>query len=330
MSENLRVLFLTSQWPTPENPSNAPFVKREVEALRQTGVHMDVFIYAGGWNPLRYIRAIRQLHRKLREDQFDLIHVRFGQCGLVARAQRRLPIVITYGGSDIEATAPPDATAIKRIQYRILRMVSRNMARWVDEVIVVADHLGQKLPRPDYHVIPSGLDLSLFRPIEQTAARQQLNLPKDKKLVAFIANPKKPIKRFSLAEQTCQIAQQSIPDLELLIVHGRPAEEIPIYMNACDALLLTSTNEGSPNVVKEALACNLPVVSVDIGDVHTHIKNIPGCVLCEDDSPQTIANGLVSILRKPTRLSVADKMTGLDNIAQAKKIIAVYQATLSR
>src|SRR5690349_10858011 len=103
-SRPLKVLFITSQYPTPERPAYAPFVEREVRSLRHAGVEVDVLAYDGGWSPGKYWRAVREMYRRMNNQKYDLIHAYFGQCGLVARAQTRLPIVITYGGSDVEGS----------------------------------------------------------------------------------------------------------------------------------------------------------------------------------------------------------------------------------
>src|SRR5260370_21966244 len=112
--------------------------------------------------------------------------------------------------------------------------------------------------RPD--VIPSGLDVERFRLIPHAEARRHVGLPSDRRLVLFVGSPTSSRKRYDLARQAVAIVQRSLP-AELVLGWAVPHERIPYYMNACDALVFTSRQEGSPNVVKEALACNLPLVS---------------------------------------------------------------------
>jgi len=180
----LRVLFVTSQWGGKEGVGGAPFIRREVEALRACGLDVDVFAYDGAWSPLVYLRAIRALRRRLRRRSYDVVHARFGQCGLVGRAQWRVPVVITYGGSDVQGAL--FTTGRERLKNYLLRTVSWGLSMLVDEVIVVARHLGESLPRRHYHVIPSGIDFALFRPVDQQRARTQLvqYLPALKLLIA--------------------------------------------------------------------------------------------------------------------------------------------------
>lgn len=323
----MHIVYVTSQYPSERMPIGSPFVVREVESLRQLGIEVTVFPYTGGLNPLKYWQAIRQLRRLLRQEQFDLVHAMFGQCGIVARGQWRLPVVISYGGSDVEGK--PSKQILDMVKKGIMLPMSRILSLLVDEVIVVSDHLGRKLPRRSYTVVPAGVDFELFAPIDKQEARQQLGLPENKRLVLFAANPAKYIKRYPLAAKACEIAQETLPDLELIVLQNRPPKDVPVFMSACDALIVTSTNEGSPNVVKEALACNLPVVSVDVGDVRERVAGIDGCIVCDDDDPQTIAAALVEILQTPQRLHAREQIDDLDIRIAAEKIVNVYRKALN-
>ncbi len=323
----LRVLFVTSQWGGKEGVGGAPFIRREVEALRACVLDVDVFAYDGAWSPLVYLRAIRALRRRLRRRSYDVVHARFGQCGLVARAQWRVPVVITYGGSDIQGSL--EFSGVRRLRNYLLRFVSWILSLLVDEVIVVSDHLGKMLPRRAYHVIPSGVDFALFQPLDPQAARTQLALPHDKRLVLFAGNPDNKQKRYGLAVRAFERAAASI-DAELVVLTGQPSSRVPLFMSACDVLLLTSFNEGSPNVVKEALACNLPVVSVDVGDVRERIGSVAGCVLCDSDEPEVIADALCTVLKQPQRLSSREAIRDLDEKVMAAKVVGVYHRALAK
>lgn len=323
----LRVLFVTSQWGGKEGVGGAPFIRREVEALRACGLDVDVFAYDGAWSPSAYLRAIRTFRRRLRKRPFDIVHARFGQCGLVGRAQWHVPVVITYGGSDVQGSL--EFSGMARFRNYLLRFVSWGLSLLVDEVIVVADHLGKMLPRRTYHVIPSGIDFALFEPVDQQVARTRLALPQHKRLVLFAGNPDNKQKRYGLAARAFEIAAASI-DAELVVLTGQPSSYVPLFMSACDVLLLTSFNEGSPNVVKEALACNLPVVSVDVGDVRERIGSIEGCVLCESSEPAVIADALLTVLKQSRRLSSREAVRDLDGKVMAADVVSVYQKALGK
>ena len=185
---SLRILFVTTQWSEADGAKGAPFVGREIEALRARGLDVDVFTYTGGWSLWAYLRAIRLLRARLKQAHYDIVHVRFGQCGLVGRAQWKVPVVITYGGSDVQG-ALSDSVSM-RLKVIMLRSVSWVVSLLADEVIVVARHLGEKLPRRTFHVIPSGIDFVLFRPIDRQQARAQLALPPGQTAGAFRRQPR--------------------------------------------------------------------------------------------------------------------------------------------
>jgi len=114
----------------------------------------------------------------------------------------------------------------------------------------------------------------------------------------------------------------------LVVAWRVPHRDIPLYMSACDALVFTSMQEGSPNVVKEALACDLPVVSVSVGDVAQHIQNLDGCELCLDDSPETIAAALGRVLRRDGRIAGREAVQALDENVMTRKVLNIYKSIL--
>jgi glycosyltransferase involved in cell wall biosynthesis len=329
MARPLRVLTITNKLPTPEQPCTTVFVKRQVEFLRAAGVKVDVFQFNGGRRPWRYVLAWLTLHARLwtRRRRYDLVHAQFGQTGLLA-LPKRLPLVVTFRGSDLQGIVGRDG-AITRVG-RLLQWVSRFVARRADAVVVVSEHMKRYLPPAiDAAVIPSGLDLELLRPHPQDAARRRLGLPLDRRLVLFAANPALPRKRFNLARQAVDLLNQPVP-VDLVVAWGVPHADIPIYMSACDVLVLTSVHEGSPNVVKEALACDLPVVSVDTGDVSQRLAGIEGCEVCTDDSPATIAAALGRVLARGGRVASRQTVVPLDESLLAQKMIRVYRGALRR
>lgn len=318
--------MITSEWPTAEHPEWAPFIVRQVESLQQNGIQVEVFHFRGGRKLTNYLRAWFRLQRKVSTTQCDLIHAQWGQSALLA-LPKRLPLVVTFRGSDLKGIVG------EKGQYtlagRILSVVSRFAAYLADEVVVVSEQLAHCFSTRAYHVIPSGVDLTLFRCIPQTEARQRVNLPQDKYLILFAANPDHPVKRFSLAQAAVEKLTEDF-SVELVTTSNVPHVLMPDYMNACDALLLTSMHEGSPNVVKEALACNLPVVAVDVGDVRQRLGTIEGCVVCADDSPETIAQGLAQVVVRNQRVSGRDTVRDLDERLLIEKLISVYEQALSK
>src|SRR6266566_5873992 len=324
----IRVLMITSDWPDLASwGGTATFISRQVDFLRAAGVTVDVFRFHGGGNPVRYASAWLGVQRRLRRERYDLVHAQFGQSGLLA-LPKRVPLVVTFRGDDL-AGVLSNATGRLTAWGRLLPLLSRAVARRADATIVVSAHMKNFLHRQAQpHVIPSGLDLARFRLIPQAEARRHLGLPADRRLVLFVGNPTSSRKRYDLACQAVEIVKRSLP-AELVLGWAVPHEQIPYFMNACDALVFTSRQEGSPNVVKEALACNLPVVSVAIGDVPERLRDLAGCEVSADDRPETIAAALLRALSRGQRIAGRERMLELDEHLITERVIGVYRSVLA-
>ena len=305
----IRVLMITSAWPTPGRARTTYFIRRQAEFLQAAGVDVDVFHFEGAKRPWNYLLGWLRVRLRMARKRYHLAHAQFGQSGLLA-LPKGLPLVVTFRG---------DAG-------RLLQLVSQGVARCADATIVVSEHMKPFLHASvPTHVIPSGLDFGLFRPIPQDEARRHLGLPVDKRFLLFVGNPELPRKRYDLARQAVDVLNRSL-SAELLVGWGAPHDDIPFYMNAADALVFTSRQEGSPNVVKEALACNLPVVSVRVGDVPLRLQNVEGCELCDDDRPETIAAALERVLRRNRRVAGRDAVRDLDEQRLAQEVISIYRS----
>ena len=318
--------MLTTVWPTPDHPECAPFVVRQVQFLRKQGVEVAVFYVNGRKNPLAYFRAWINVQQELSRGSFDLIHAQWAQAALPSLPTRR-PLVVTFRGSDVEGII----TARQRHAASgwILRHIARGVARVATEAILVAARMTRLLPERNYHVIPSGLDLDLFQPCPQAEAQARLGLAPGLRYILFAAAADNPIKRFGLARAAVQLLDTR-HRARLIVTGGVEPTLMPLYMNACDALLLTSIHEGSPNVVKEALACNLPVISTDVGDVRERVEHVKGCVLCESDDPLVLATALGVVLDRRQRVEGRVAVQDLNESLLTRKVINVYELALSR
>jgi teichuronic acid biosynthesis glycosyltransferase TuaC len=323
---NMRVLMITCEWPNEKQPFGAPFIVRQVEFLRNAGVDIDVFFFRGAQSPVNYSRAWLQVRRKLRRGPYDLVHAQWAQSALLA-LPTALPLVVTFRGGESEGIVGPDGTYTMR--GRILQLVGSIIARRADELMIVSSHYRKFLPSREFHVVPSGLNFARLPLMPQAEARRQLKLPSEKRLVLFVGDPDEARKRLAHARDIVSRLPRDL-DAELVVAWNVPHDRIPIYMNACDALLFTSMYEGSPNVVKESLACNLPIVSTAVGDVPERLKGVDGCVVCWDESSEHMAEALARVLERRQRTNGRNSVLELDETRLAQRTIAVYRRAVAR
>jgi len=304
------VLVVTNMYPTAQDPAFGTFVRDEVEALRTLGAHMEVLLLNGKVSRWNYVWGLFQLWRRLRKYHYDVVHAHYVLAGLIGRMQRRVPLVVTFHGAEVA--------------IGWAATISRWLRDRCDAIIVTSHRVREDLGAPGAEVIAPGVDFSLFRPEKPVEARKRLGLPQDGELILF-AGRMDWDKRLEDVQQAVSLLRAKRPSAELVILSGQPHEVVPAYMNACDALLLISTYEGSPMVIKEALACNLPVVSSDVGDVAEMIRHADGCALC-DGSPEDAALKLDAILGRG-RLQRGREAAAHVSLGQsALQVLQVYAA----
>jgi glycosyltransferase involved in cell wall biosynthesis len=322
-----RVLVVTNLWPYEGDPGYGSFVKAQMESLGPLGVDYEVVFVNGRASKWNYLRGIGQVRRQLRAKDYDLIHAHFGHSGWVARWQFRAPLVVSFMGDDV--LGRPALSGRITLAGHFQRITGFILARLAAAVIVKSRQMATKLRMPSAHVIPNGVDLNLFRPMDQAQARKELGLAPGKKLVLFPYNPNEPRKRFDLIQAAVSLARDQVPSLELLMARGLPQEQVPLYMNAADVLVMASIFEGSPNAVKEAMATNLPVITVDVGDAAELIGPTAGCYLVQREA-RAIAEKIVEVCRSGGRTNGRDWIRRLSTEAVAEQIVAVYAEALRK
>lgn len=323
----MRVLMVTIQLPTRARPGTTAPVARQIESVRQAGVHVDVLEVKGA-RRLKYLQTLPRVWQ--RAARVDLVHAHYGYCGWLARSQLGKPVVVSFMGSDLLGTPDPSGRVCRA--SRLVVHADRWLARTVDAVIVKSPEMARVVAPVKGHVVPNGVDLETFRPMEPREARRLLGWPEGRRYVMFPGNPATPRKAYPLARAAVERAAPRIPEsVELVTLSGIAPEHVPTYMNACDAMLLTSFLEGSPNVVKEALACNLPIVSVPVGDVPDLLAGVGGCALCPRDA-DALGAALAQVLRERCRTDgrIALRRKGLDLASVAQRVISIYEAVLAR
>jgi glycosyltransferase involved in cell wall biosynthesis len=302
---DLRVLQLAT--------SNRSYFQNQVQVLESEGVECETLFVPnpreqGGRGPREYLSFYLQTLGRGIED-FDLIHVNYGLIGPLALAQPTRPVVLTLWGSDVMGPG-------------WLRHLSQFAARQSDAVISPSKSISRKIDTP-HEYIPFGIDTDLFSPIDRDDARERVGWPTDERIVLFPYDPERPVKNYALAERVVS----RVPDATLRTVSGVSYEDMPDYMNASDALLVTSEHESGPMAVCEAASSNLPVVSRDVGFVADVLDGIDHSSIAntEDELVSSLTNVLATRERSNGR-SVIDRYS-LNQLG--RELVSVYQKVLN-
>jgi teichuronic acid biosynthesis glycosyltransferase TuaC len=325
MTGSPRVLFVTNMWPDDVRPWYGTFVKVQAEGLRRLGLQIDVLTIPGYRSRGAYLAAAAQVAALNRRPRFDVVHAHYGHAGVVARLQIRAPLVVTFYGSDLLGV-PRESGGLTR-RSRVEAHVFAQLARAVAATITNSEQMERALPeacRRRNHVIPNGVDVDRFRPRDRADARRRLGWPQDERTVLFVGDPRLVVKNHRLAEAVWRRAAGVLPDLALRVATGLPPTEIPLWMSAADALLVTSRSEGSPNVVKEAMAAELPIVSTPVGDVPERLRGLPGCFVREPDAG-ALADALLGALRHGRVPEAREAITALSAERVAGRVAQVYE-----
>lgn len=297
------------------------FFEQQVEMLTSNGIECTTLSvpgdrdYGGGQTAGRsfvdYVRFCRPAIRKSAGD-YDLVHANYGLTAPPAVLQPNIPSVLSLWGSDLMG------------EYG---WVSKLCARFADEVVVMSDEMAAELNR-DCHVIPHGVDLDRFQPSPGADARAELGWRCDAHHVLFPYPPERGVKNHPRAERIVDHARARLESHVVLhTVTGVPHEEMSTYMNAADALLMTSKREGSPNAVKEAMACNLPVVTTDVGDVRERLADVSPSTISDRDTELT--DGLVDILERGIPSNGREAAREVSVLNTSARLRAVYQSAIA-
>jgi teichuronic acid biosynthesis glycosyltransferase TuaC len=309
----MKILIVTHMYPTREHPESGVFVQQQVESLRREGVDVEVLHVDVRKSKVLYLWSFVPLQKRALSRRYDLVHAHYVFAGVVARSQFRFPVVLTHHGDE----------ALHGWQAPLCRL----MSRLVDKTIVVTEPIRKSIGLPSAAVIPCGVDFEVFKPMDKRQAREHLGLGVDKKFVLFVGDYPKQVKRFDVIEGAMARLKSGGVDAELVVVYQQVYDRVPFYMNACDVLVLASEREGSPQVVKEAMACNLPVVSVDVGDVADVLAGVRGCHLSPRD-PARIAEKLALVLERCERTDGREKTRRYESSSIARRIIEVYEGVI--
>ena len=314
-SSEMKVIFVASG--NKSIGSVSAFVQSQFNSLKDKGLNMILFPVVGH-GIISHLRAGRDLRRLVLKERPDIVHAHYSICGYVATLSTlflRPKVVVSILGSF------PN----RNWKRRIVRFFIKHI--W-DITLVkshrTADQLELNLP-----VIPNGVNLAQFHLMNHVEARESCQFTDGKKYIIWCSHPSRTEKRFSLAQDAVVLLNDD--NVTLYPVYDHPHADVVRYMCAADALLLTSVSEGSPNVIKEAMACNCPIISTDVGDVRWVTEGVEGTYVADHDTPESISRCIQEALcfNKRTQGRDAIVRKGLSTECIADRIIELYSKVLT-
>lgn len=314
---DLRVLVVTNIYPTPKRPYVSPFVKEQVESLRCgfADLEVDVRVIEGKRPRLGYLIEIPLLPIIVKTHRYDLVHVHFGLT-LVSTVFVRVPVVVTFHGTDLLENPT--------------KYISRLFGTRAAKAIVVSEKLKKTLGYGE--VIPCGIEVNDFRyPMER------LNGPNLRRKgtirVLFPANPLRKVKDYGLFHSVCEEIKRRGQDVEEVLLADVPREKVRELYWDCDILVLTSLSEGSPTVIKEAIAAKLPFVSVDVGDVEQWASMVDFGLVVSGRDKVNLADAVLSVLARVSHRSLLDNSKCLEEMSLeniARRVRKVYDEVIDQ
>lgn len=319
------VLIVSNHWGAKKSsPSAGIFVDRQLTSLEKAGVRISTFDIGVSHSPVQIMKKWLELRRLVQKLNPDLIHGRYGTIVGLLSAFAGRPTVITFCGGDLLVGA-----SIPLVRQYMGFSLSNLAALRAKRLICVSEELRQALwwRKSQGVVIPDGVDLALFSPGSQEVARKQLGWELNKPIVILNVRNDPQAKGRDLAMTAMQMVRSQVPQAELHLIENVEPNKMPLYYRAADALLCLSLSEGSPNVVKEALACNLPVVSTQVGDVSERLVGVQPSTVVPRDA-KAIAEALAQVLLEGKRCNGRERVASLSLENIALRIVDEYRNAL--
>lgn len=327
-----RVLVVTSGWPHASKPTQCVFIQRQMDSLGAFGVRYETMFVRGYRSKRAYMSAaLRLLLLNFCRRGYDLVHCHGGEVALAACFYRRAPVLVSYLGGDLLYDSLRDDGAVS-VAGRLRCWVIRAHSVVAAATITKSAEMERALPRRarvHNRVIPNGVDTGLFRPIERADARSALGWKDDERVILFAADPAEKRKRYSLAAAAVERANAMLGNVRLVVASCIEPNDMPVYMNAADCLVHVSRMEGSPNVLKEALMCNLPIVATSVGDVPELLDGVEPSFIVEPDE-FAVAQALIQCVATPTRSNGRRKAAELGSTVIAERVSAIYRQLAPR
>jgi glycosyltransferase involved in cell wall biosynthesis len=329
-AKQMNVLWLTNMWPDSQRPWYGSFVYSQARSLERIGVDLDVLYVPGYRSSREYARGAGEVLRRSKRRQYDLVHAHYGHSGLLARLQRKAPVLLSYCGDDLLGTPKSDGVGLTRRSIVLARAFAQ-LSHVLSATITKSEEMELRLPpssRKRNNVIPNGVDLSKFEPIQKDVARSRLGWSGKSKNLLFVGNPDFPRKNVRLAEAVRDELLQRGIQVELRIAWQVEPDMMTSWMAASDVLLFTSLFEGSPNTVKEAMAMELPIVSASVGDVPERLRNIEGTFVTERNR-EAMADSVELALEHDHAPAARVAIAELSIESVAERVLTLYRSLVA-
>jgi len=302
----MEILFVSSG-----NNKNgiSPIIHNQGKSLMNLGHNVSFFTIKGK-GVKGYLRHVFVLKKFLKNSSYDVIHAHYSLSAMTTSLAGAKPLIVSLMGSDVKAS-PVLSFIIKTFKNIFWK-----------KVIVKSLDMKKASKITDAIIVPNGVDFMKFRPIKREKALEVTQWKADKKHVLFAANPNRKEKNYELAKNAFEAMDDDTVELHALI--DIPNELMPFYFNASDAIILTSLWEGSPNVIKEAMACNCKIVAVDVGDIKKVISDTEGCFV-SDFNVNTFSGKLKQALKLKSKTNGREKVSYLDASIIAKELTSIYK-----
>lgn len=289
-----------------------PFIVDQVNSLNQINIETEYYLIKGS-GVIGYLKNLQKMKQVIQRFKPDLIHAHYGLSGLLASLQRRVPVVVTFHGSDINDS--------KERKYSVLA------SKLCRRSIFVSEELAKLIQFKNPEVIPCGVDLDVFFPMDREKARQKMGLKDKRRYILFSSSFSNEVKNYPLARSA--VKRLNDVSVELLELKGFSRKQVALLMNAVDCVLMTSKTEGSPQFIKEAMATNTPVVSTDVGDVKRLIGRTQGCYIALSNEA-SLSESLRLALDFKGMTKGRESMAEFDNKLIAQRLLNIYKSIIGK
>lgn len=322
--EKIRVLAVI---PDGGNKVSMIFAHRQMNSLKATSIDVGVFMLKSRTSLKMLCSNMIAFRQKIAMFKPDVVHAHYGtMTSFFCALGTNKPLVLTFRGSDLNPVLGENV-----FRGGIKRLLSQLSTLRAKHIICVSQKLKKRLwwRNNKVSIIPSGIDSSIFKPLPIKFTRERLGLSLTDRIILFNVGESPLVKRLDLAEKAVEYVNSHYQNIFFLKLYGNiDPDDMPFYYNAADCLLLTSDHEGSPNVVKEAISCNCPVVSVDVGDIRERLAGVwPSKIVKRD--PVEIGESIIEILKMGKRSNGHDLIQEISLEKQGIQLASIYQSMLN-